>query len=50
MGFDSSNWKDVLVSNYVPKMVSQQTEPIKQREEIPVVEYYKNEKEIGCMI
>ncbi|EFS31437.2 hypothetical protein BSGG_2137 [Bacteroides sp. D2] len=44
VGFDSSNWKDVLVSNYVPKMVSQQTEPIKQREEIPVVEYYKNEK------
>ena len=42
--FDSSGWKNVLVADYAPKMVSQQTEPLRIREEMPVVTYFKNEK------
>ena len=42
--FDRSDWKNVLVADYSPKMVSQQTEPLRMREEIPVVTYSKNEK------
>lgn len=42
--YDSSDWKNALVSAYAPRMVSQQTEPLRVREEIPVVKYFKNEK------
>ena len=41
--FDSSDWKNALVSGYAPRMVSQQAEPLTVRTEMPVVRYYKNE-------
>ena len=44
VGYDDENWENALEANYHPKMISQQIEPLKVKEEIPVVRCYKNSK------